>query len=107
MKKSPDHSDKSDYLQLLKHVLQLENTIQQMTEQQNRYNSRFSDLLEARLIPEYMTIREAAVYMKTSIRTVRRRIESGDFIGYKIGGYEKSKILICKKEIDNYIRGAG
>ena len=50
--------------------------------------------------PEIMTLPEVAEYLKSSVKTVRRRIASGNIVAFKEGG----RVLVLASELDRYIQ---
>lgn len=50
--------------------------------------------------PKYYTLAEAADEMRSSSKTLRRRIAEGKISYYKIGG----KILVSPAEVDRYMK---
>ena len=50
--------------------------------------------------PEIMTLPEVAAYLKSSIKTVRRRISKGKIEAFKEGG----RLLVLSDELDRYIQ---
>lgn len=50
--------------------------------------------------PEIMTLPEVAEYLKTSVKTVRRRIASGKIAAFKEGG----RVLVLASELARYMQ---
>ena len=50
--------------------------------------------------PDIMTLPEVAAYLKSSVKTVRRRIASGKIVAFKEGG----RVLVLASELDRYIQ---
>ena len=50
--------------------------------------------------PEIMTLPEVAEYLKSSVKTVRRRIEDGFLKSFKDGG----RRLVVSADLDDYIQ---
>lgn len=49
----------------------------------------------------WMTLQEAAVYIATSVKTVRRRIASGELPAYVCG---KRGLRVLREDLDNLMR---
>ena len=49
----------------------------------------------------WMTLQEAAVYFATSVKTVRRRIASGELSAYVCG---KRGLRVLREDLDNLMR---
>ncbi len=51
----------------------------------------------------YFTLKEAAAYARTSVRTIQRRLEDGDLTRYSLGYHP----LILKAELDKLLTRTG
>ena len=49
----------------------------------------------------WMTLQEAAVYISTSVKTVRRRVASGELPAYVCG---KRGLRVLREDLDNLMR---
>jgi excisionase family DNA binding protein len=54
-------------------------------------------------IPEFLTIKEAAILLRVSQSTIRRLFDSGEIKYFKINDSKNSKIIIERQEIDRYL----
>ncbi len=63
--------------------------------------------VENRMTPEFMTVKETAEFMRVSHRTVQRLIEKGKLLPYRITDGPKSKLILSRRDVINYLRGAG
>jgi excisionase family DNA binding protein len=62
-------------------------------------------MLESRIQPEFMTIKEASEYLRCSPSSIRRMLNKGDLPFYRAGNSEKCTILIKYKNIKSIING--
>jgi excisionase family DNA binding protein len=66
---------------------------------------RLEALVQNRITPEYMTIKETAEYMRISVSKVRQLIDQGYLKSMRIGAGQTSKLILSRLDIDNYLRG--
>ena len=59
--------------------------------------------IERKIILDFMTIKEAAVYTRCSTATIREIIRSGQIKYYRINQSPKSTILIKRKDLRKFI----
>ncbi|MDD3165297.1 MAG: helix-turn-helix domain-containing protein [Oscillospiraceae bacterium] len=69
------------------------------------YGVDFSKLLQSGgYTPhKYMTAKQASVYCGLSPKTIRDKALSGEFCSIKIGDSDKSRVLIKKSDLDNWL----
>lgn len=53
----------------------------------------------------YMTAKQASIYCGLSAKTIRDKALSGEIASIKIGKSEKSRVLIVKADLDNWLEG--
>jgi len=66
---------------------------------------RLEALVQNRITPEYMTIKETAEYMRISVSKVRQLIDQGYLKSMRIGAGQTSKLILSRRDVDNYLRG--
>jgi excisionase family DNA binding protein len=54
---------------------------------------------------KYMTARQASVYCGLSPKTIRDKALSGEIGSVRIGKSEKSRVLIVRADLDNWLEG--
>lgn len=52
---------------------------------------------------KYMTAKQASVYCGLSAKTIRDKALAGEIASVKIGRSDKSRVLIVKAELDNWL----
>jgi len=60
-------------------------------------------LLERQQSAEFMTIKEAAIFIRCSPSTIRELVKSSQIPYYRIGKSAKSTILIQRKDLKKFI----
>ena len=55
--------------------------------------------------PKYLTARQASLYCGLSAKTIRDKALSGEIGSIKIGHTDKSRVLIVKADLDNWLEG--
>ena len=75
------------------------------TEQILTHLQNIQTMLERRIQPEFMTIKEASEYLRCSPSSIRRMLNRGDLPFCRVGDSEKSTILIRYKDIKLIING--
>jgi excisionase family DNA binding protein len=68
---------------------------------------RLEYMIEEKITPEYMTVKETADYLRVSVRTVQRLIEQGNLFPFRITDGPKSKLILSRRDVNNYLRGTG
>jgi len=63
--------------------------------------------VEKKITPDFMTVKETAEYLRVSTRTVQRLIERGKLLPFKITDGPKSKLILSRRDVINYLRGTG
>ena len=53
----------------------------------------------------YMTAKQASLYCGLSAKTIRDKALSGEIGSIKIGRSDKSRVLIVKADLDNWLEG--
>lgn len=53
----------------------------------------------------YMTARQASEYCGLAAKTIRDKALAGEFRSIKLGNSEKSRVLIRKCDLDNWLEG--
>lgn len=56
-------------------------------------------------IRKYMTAKQASVYCGLSAKTIRDKALAGEIASVRIGRSDKSRVLIVKAELDNWLEG--
>ena len=72
------------------------------------YGIDFSEVIrrtEAEQGCRYMTAKQASAYCGLSAKTIRDKALSGEIGSIKIGKSEKSRVLIVKRDLDNWLDG--
>ena len=57
-------------------------------------------MTEEMKIPLVLTLEEAAKHLKSSVKTIRRRISSGEIKSFKEGG----RVMILQTELASYLQ---
>lgn len=52
---------------------------------------------------KYMTARQASVYCGLSPKTIRDKALAGEIKSFRIGKSDKSRVLIAKSDLDNWL----
>ncbi len=66
--------------------------------------TRLERLLEAKLLPEYLTITESAELLRCSKSKIRLLLKDGELNFTRIGSSIKSNILIRRKDIMKLVK---
>lgn len=87
-----------------------EHKLQTQTTDNNNYLlssklDRIMYLLMNKFYSKYLTIKEAAIYLRVSQSTIRRLIDDGHLSFYKINDKINSKIIINTESLENYLEG--
>ena len=61
--------------------------------------TRLEQLLEAKILSEYLTIKEASLLLKCSKSTIRKMLKNGDIPFSRLNSSIKSNILIKRSEL--------
>jgi len=61
--------------------------------------NRITRLLEAKLLPEYLTIKESSQLLKCSQSTIRKMLKNGDIPFSRLNSSIKSSVLIKRSEL--------
>lgn len=73
------------------------------------YGVNFSEIVnrssEAPAAGRYMTAKQASAYCGLSAKTIRDKALSGEIGSIKIGRTDKSRVLIVKADLDNWLEG--
>ena len=71
------------------------------------YGAEFSqpEQSEGLLRGRYMTAKQASLYCGLSAKTIRDKALSGEIGSIKIGHTDKSRVLIVKADLDNWLEG--
>ena len=68
------------------------------------YGVRFSEQPET-VNGKYMTAKQASAYCGLSAKTIRDKALSGEIGSIKLGNTDKSRVLIVKADLDNWLEG--
>lgn len=71
------------------------------------YGVEFSEILRGvGLSPhKYMTAKQASIYCGLSPKTIRDKALAGEIKSVRIGKSDKSRVLIVKEDLDNWLEG--
>lgn len=72
------------------------------------YGVNFSEIVNRSETPSagrYMTAKQASLYCGLSPKTIRDKAISGEIGSIKIGRTDKSRVLIVKSDLDNWLEG--
>lgn len=74
------------------------------------YGLDFSEIVSRAERPDhgqgrYMTAKQASMYCGLSAKTIRDKALSGEIGSIKIGRTDKSRVLIVKADLDNWLEG--
>ncbi|MBC8197736.1 MAG: helix-turn-helix domain-containing protein [Candidatus Marinimicrobia bacterium] len=61
--------------------------------------NRITRLLESKLLPEYLTIKESSQLLKCSQSTIRKMLKNGDIPFSRLNSSIKSSVLIKRSEL--------
>ena len=70
----------------------------------HRQLTRLERLLESKLMPEYLTIKEASQFLKCSQSTIRKMLKNGDIPFSRLNSSIKSNILIRRTDIMKLVK---
>ena len=68
------------------------------------YGIDISDLsADCSISPKYMTAKQASIYCGLQPKTIRDKALAGEIQSIRIGDHERSRVLILKSDLDNWL----
>ena len=83
----------------------IESTIKAMNDILLSRLNRLEFIVENKVTPKYMTLKETAEYLRCSVQKVRGLINEGNLHSFKVGSGQTSKLILSRRDVDNYLRG--
>lgn len=67
------------------------------------YGIDFSEVINGCCERKYMTAKQASIYCGLQPKTIRDKALSGEIKSIRIGDHERSRVLILKSDLDNWL----